>query len=257
MPAPAVAAVAAVKGVGSAISGSQSARAARRAAETEAQARERALELQRQMFERQVELQEPFRQAGITSQNELMRQFGLAGDETSAGYGNLLRDFGAADFQADPGYGFRLAEGTKALERVAAARGGLLSGGAIKAGQRYAQDLAANEYQNAYNRYQQNRLARYNMLSGQQGVGMGAASNVGNAAQNYGQQGGQQIVGAGQARASGYLNAQEARNAMIGGLTNIGADLAGYYGSNPAGQSMNVNPYNNPGNNALFNRLVG
>ena len=52
----------------------------------------------------------------------------------------------------DPGYQFRLEEGQKALERSAAARGTLLTGGTAKALQRYGQGLASQEYGAAYNR---------------------------------------------------------------------------------------------------------
>lgn len=234
MPNP-VAGVAAVKAGGSLISGSKASKAAKKAAAAQEAAEREALALQREMFERQVALQDPFRQAGIVSQNELLRQMGLGGDAASAGYGNLLRDFAAQDYQADPGYAFRLQEGLKALDRQAAARGGLISGGALKAAQRYGQDLASQEFQNAYNRYNQNRLARYNMLTGQQGVGAEAVNALGGAARNYAAQGGQNIIGAGQARATGYQNVAAARNAMLGNLTNIGANFIGGMGGGSPG----------------------
>lgn len=60
--------------------------------------------------------------------------------------------FGANDFQADPGYAFRLSEGQRGLDRQAAARGGLISGSALKAASRYGQDMASQEYGNAFNR---------------------------------------------------------------------------------------------------------
>jgi len=66
-------------------------------------------------------------------------------------------DFTMEKFQQDPGYAFRMSEGLKALDRTAAARGGLISGGAMKAASRYGQDMASQEYQNAFNRYNQNR----------------------------------------------------------------------------------------------------
>jgi len=53
-----------------------------------------------------------------------------------------------------PGYQFRLNEGMNALETGAAARGGLLSGGHIRSGTRYAQDYASNEYNNRFNQLQ-------------------------------------------------------------------------------------------------------
>ena len=60
--------------------------------------------------------------------------------------------FTANDFQADPGYAFRLSEGQRGLDRQAAARGGLISGSALKAASRYGQDMASQEYGNAFNR---------------------------------------------------------------------------------------------------------
>jgi hypothetical protein len=59
---------------------------------------------------------------------------------------------GGYQFQTDPGYNFRLGEGMRTLERGAAARGGLLSGGYGRRATRYAQDYASNEYSNVYNR---------------------------------------------------------------------------------------------------------
>ena len=99
------------------------------ASRAQTSAANRATDAQRAMFERQVELQEPFRQAGLTAQNRLLTLLGLEGGTAGApDYGRYARDFTMADYQADPGYGFRLSEGMKALERSAAARGGLLSG---------------------------------------------------------------------------------------------------------------------------------
>ena len=52
----------------------------------------------------------------------------------------------------DPGYQFRQDEARKALEGSAAARGALLSGGNLKALQSRSQDLASQEYGQAWNR---------------------------------------------------------------------------------------------------------
>ena len=57
--------------------------------------------------------------------------------------------------QMDPSYRFRLKEGMAALEGSAAARGGALSGTALKAGQTFAQDLASTEYGSAWGRAMQ------------------------------------------------------------------------------------------------------
>jgi hypothetical protein len=41
------------------------------------------------MFEEQKALQEPFRQGGLTAQNEIMQLLGIGGDKNAAGYGSL------------------------------------------------------------------------------------------------------------------------------------------------------------------------
>ena len=193
---------------------------AKKAAKAQLQAAREANALQERMFNQQVALQEPFRQAGLTTQAELLRQFGLGGDAASQGYGNMLRDFSAEDFQADPGYAFRLQEGLKGMDRQAAARGGLISGGALKAAQRYGQEMGSQEYQNAYNRYNQNRGTRYNMLTGQQAVGQSATNAQTQAAGSYGQQAGQTLMDMGNARASGYMGSANAWSNALQGAGN-------------------------------------
>ena len=215
--AAALAAMAAATVASSAIGSS----AAKSAAGTQSAAADRAAQLQADQFAQQRADQEPFRQAGITTQNELLRQLGLGGEAGSAGYGNLMRNFSQQDFQADPGYGFRMSEGLKAIDRQAAARGGLISGGALKAAERYGQNLASDEYQNAFNRYQTNRGSVYGMLSGQQGVGQTATNALGAAGQNYATNAGEAYMGAGNARASGYIGQANAIGQGVGGLSNM------------------------------------
>jgi hypothetical protein len=59
---------------------------------------------------------------------------------------------GGYNFMTEPGYQFRFEEGMRALDRGAAARGGLLSGGYARKAIRYGQGFASNEYANVYNR---------------------------------------------------------------------------------------------------------
>ena len=176
--------------------------AAKSAAGTQAAAADRAAELQKEQFERQVELQAPFREAGVRALGKL---------EGAAEY----TPFGMAQFQQDPGYGFRLAEGQKALERQAAARGGLISGGALKAAQRYGQEMGSQEYTNAFNRYQAERQARLGPLQSLAGVGQTSANMLGAAGQSYATGAGEAIGAGAQARASGYMGGA---SALAGGL---------------------------------------
>jgi hypothetical protein len=168
------------------------------------------------MFNRQTELQEPFRQAGITSQNELMRMLGIGGDPASSGYGSLGRNYTMADLEMDPGYGFRLSEGMKALDRTAAARGGMMSGAALKAAGRFGQDMASQEYMNAFNRAQALKSERIGALGGLYGAGQMATNQVSNAAGQYGVNAGNMMMESGRARASGYIGSANAISNALG-----------------------------------------
>lgn len=196
------------------------AKASKSAASTQAAATDRAGEIQREMFQEQNRLQEPFRQGGMAAQNKLLTYFGLPGGTEGADYGKYARDFGMADFTADPGYGFRLAEGQKALDRQAAARGGLISGGALKAATRYGQDMASNEFTNAFNRYQTNRANQLQPLQSLMGAGQTSANTMGNAAANYGTNAGNLVTSGGAARASGYVGGANALTSGLGQYMN-------------------------------------
>lgn len=199
--------------------GAQS-KATKQAASTTAAASDRAADVQRQMFERQVELQEPWRQAGV---NALAKLQGAA-DYTP---------FGPQQFQADPGYAFRMSEGMKALERSAAARGGLLSGAMMKGAQQYGQNLASQEYQNAFNRYQAERQARLGPLQSLAGVGQTAAQTLGGAASQYGTNIGNMMLGQGQIAGQAAI----ARGSAYGGALNQLGELAGRYFARPTASS--------------------
>jgi hypothetical protein len=186
--------------VGSSLIGAS---AADSAADVQAGASDRAARLQKEQFERQVELQAPFREAGVRALPEL---------EAASRY----TPFGMQQFQADPGYGFRLAEGQKALDRQAAARGGLISGAALKGAQRYGQEMGSQEYTNAFNRYQTERQARLNPLQSLAGMAQTSTNQLGQAGQTYATNAGEAIGAAGQARASGYMGTA---NAVSQGLT--------------------------------------
>jgi len=123
----------------------------------------------------------------------------------SPDYGKYARDFGMQDFQADPGYAFRMSEGLKLLDRQAAARGGLISGGALKAAQRYGQDLGSQEYQNAFNRYQVNRANQLNPLQSITGAGQTATNQLAGAAGDYGTNAGNIAMTGGANQANAYL----------------------------------------------------
>lgn len=189
-----------VLGAGAGLFGASKAADAQKAAAAESAA------VQREMFNKQVELQEPFRQAGLTAQNQLLSLLGLGGDTAAPGYGKYSKDFSMADYTADPGYAFRLSEGLKGLDAQAAARGGLISGAALKAATNYGQQAGSQEYANAYNRYQTNRANQLNPLQSLMGAGQTSTNALTGAAGSLGQGVGQAAVAGGNAAAGGYLN---------------------------------------------------
>ena len=188
--------------------------AALQAAEIQANASKYAADLQQQQYRENVQRQQPFYEAGVNALPALVKA-------------SNYTPFGMDQFQQDPGYAFRLSEGQKALDRSAAARGGLISGGALKAAATYGQNMGSQEYQNAFNRYQTERQATLSPLQALTGMGGTTASNLGAAGQtmasnvgNYGMQGAnataEGYLGSANARASGYMGTANALTNAVG-----------------------------------------
>lgn len=235
-----VGAVSSNKAASTQVKATQAATAAQTAAtekaiDAQTSAAEKGIAAQERMFERQVALQEPFRQVGVNALPELVAA-------------SKYEPFTAEKFQADPGYAFRLREGLRALDRSAAARGGLLSGNQLRGVTEYGQNLASQEYTNAFNRYQAERAARLqplqslagmsqssaNTLTGAAGqLGAGTAAAYGQlgagTASAYGQLGqniGANLIGAGNARASGYMGTANAFTSGVGQYINYAQNQA-------------------------------
>lgn len=161
--------------------------------------------------------------AGIVAPNR--EQFKLAGGDVND---PMFGKYATAEYTPemfakgiDPGYQFRLKEGMQGLERSAAARGGLLSGGTLKGIQRYGQDMASQEYQNAFNRYQAERTGTLNPYQSLAGVGQSTANTLGTMGMNYANQAGETYQNAANARASGYVGQANAIGGTIGNLSNM------------------------------------
>lgn len=106
----------------------------------------------------------------------------------------------------DPSYQFRLDEGLKALQRSAAAKGTLLTGGTMKALERFAQDYASTEYSNAYARAASEQGNDFDRLFRVSNMGLQATTGAANSSGTYGSQAG--------ANSSGY--AANAGNTLTG-----------------------------------------
>jgi hypothetical protein len=202
------------------VTGGGASGAARDAANAANASAQSSIDLQRRMYEEGVARQQPFYQAGVNALPEYVSGIGQGGE--------LVRGFTQADYQADPGYAFRLSEGQKALDRSAAARGGLISGSALKAAQRYGQDMASQEFGNAYNRFRDTQGLRRNALAGVTGFAPTAAGAMNASGQNYASGAGSLMVGQGENTANSLLAQQQARSSSYGQLGNV---LGKYLGS--------------------------
>lgn len=148
---------------------------------------------------------------------EIQRRLASQSAPQDSSYGSLLKKFGIEDFQADPGYAFRQAEGQKGVERSAASRGALFSGAAGKALTKYNQDLASQEYSNAYNRFNNDQSNVYNRLAGLSGIGQTAQGQVNQAGANTTASVNNALSGMGNAQAAGIVGRS---NALTGALNN-------------------------------------
>lgn len=235
---------------GSVASGAMGASAAGHAADVQSAAAVEAARIQAAQADRALAFQDrqakqaradfaPWRESGTGAIQALWS------DLKGGKYGDWTGSFSAptaAEAQQDPGYSFRVSEGLKALDRGAAARGGLLTGGTLKAEQQYGQDMGSQEYDKVYGRrfneylqkygeFNTNNTNRFNRYASIAGVGQQAANSTAQvgqqAAQNAGniliESGNAQAVGinnAAAARASGYIGGANAWTGAMGGLNN-------------------------------------
>ena len=181
--------------------------AAEQAVQAQVSGNQEAIAFQKWAFEQTADRQEPWIQAGRESLSQIMGTDFMAGAEAVE----------RADPTIDPGYDFRFDEGQRAQERGASARGNLLSGGQAKALQKWSQGLASQEYQNAWNRSEQQYLndfnsqlslgnTRYNQLAGIAGAGQTAAGQLGVSQSNLSNSVSAMLANTGQAQAQGYQN---------------------------------------------------
>jgi len=171
-----------------------------------------------------VGLIKPMEQAPVTDESGLNAalQAGMAGQQNPEGWGSLTQAFGADQFQADPGYAFRMAEGNKGIERAMAAAGKTLNPEAAKALLRFNQGTAADEYTNAYNRYNNDQSNLFNRLASISGFGQTASGQIANAGTNYANMTGDALTN----MANVQMANQKSGSSMFGDLMKAGVDGA-------------------------------
>ncbi len=141
--------------------------AAEEAAKVQATAADKDLAFKQKMYDEQMKLNEPWRQIGVSSLSDLSSgiksgafESNLEEFKDSNGANPQFQDPGQLkefNFKADPGYLFRQQQAQQAIERSAAANGGLFSGATLSDIGGKISQMASEEYGNAYNRYESDR----------------------------------------------------------------------------------------------------
>lgn len=207
--------------IGSAVVGAgTSIMASNKASKTAKNTAEANNALQREIYGENKAALAPFVAAGTTATPAIQALLGLTGDAST--------QRAAFDrFREGAGYDFRLGEGQKAIDATLSRNGQLDSGAAVKAALRYNQGFASNEFANYYG-----------ALTGQQQIGLGAASAQAGVGQNFANATSANNNNAANTSANAALsNAGAINSALQSGLSAYGMSqgLSSSYGSGAYG----------------------
>lgn len=213
------------------------------AANRVATANQSATQLQSQMYQDQVARQQPFYQAGVNALGPYTTGImGTPEDRAAGRAGSLVRPFSVNDFLAnkDPGQKYRTDMGLEAIQSSAVSRGLGKSGKTYLDLMRAGQDYASQEYNNAYNRYNQDLATQRGALGNLAGFAPPAAAAMGAAGSNYGTN----VNNLGINTATTYGNAD---------MTGAAARQSAYMGAGGAfANALSPNPLN-----AYLNKQLG
>lgn len=171
--------------------------------------------LSREQFEYIKKMMEPYQKAGTSALPALQGYIDQPADKFSFDYQSY---FNSPEYAALSGQ-----QNEQAL-RMGAATGGIRGGDTQAALATIAPQLAQQARQTAQNEFSLNQgaqLNKYNQLMGLAGLGTGAASQVGNAAQNFGQIAGNNAIVGGQNRADAIGQKYNAMGGALGGLFSL------------------------------------
>lgn len=219
------------------ISGSNQAKAAKEAAQLQADAANRGIDIQNEQFKLINEQQRPQRELGYKGISQISGMIPY-----------LTKQFGAQDLQAGlaPNYDFMLSQGQGLNAAKANQAGGMIGGNALQGLNQFTQDYAQNAYQNAFTNFQNQQTNIYNRLAGIAGIGQAAQNQVNTASGNLANNVSSLGVGGAASQGAGLVGAA---NAYGGAASNIGNNamlaslmykpaVAPQGGTAPAGVSM-------------------
>lgn len=224
------------------LTGANAAGAAKNAAQAQLQANRENIAFQKDIFNAMAGTNSYAQGIGNQALGQLGSLYGLTpGQDPAAAWrfdetgklvstpGTYTGTFGAGGtatpnysaFFESPDFAYALEQGEKGINRAAAAGGSLFSGSRLLEANRHAQGLATQNFQNYANR-----------LASLAGIGQTATQGTNNALANAGGAVGSSLLGMGNARASGYINAANAQQAPWNNLFQLGGKLgAAYLGS--------------------------
>lgn len=157
-----------------------------------------------------------------------------------------------SSFKQSPDYQFTMSQGLQGLDRGAAARGSLYSGGHSADVLNYASGLASQNYNQYYSRLAGLSENGQNAASNLGSVGTGNAAAIGNASTN-----------AANAQANAAYNSANANSNMAGSLASAFGNAYGQMGNSPTSSSYNslggsgTAPYQVGMNDGSFNSSGG
>lgn len=186
-----------IPAAGSILGGIIANRSAHQAADAQAQASQAAMAEQQCQYNQTRQDQMPWLTAG---------QNALAGQQAV-----LHGDY--SGFQNSPDYAYALQQGLQGVDRSAAARGSLYSGGHQADLVNYAQGLAMQNLNNYWNR-----------LAGMSNAGQAASSHLASFGQNYAANMGNQLNNAAQARGWATNRISDNTTNMLAGVSNALGD---------------------------------
>jgi hypothetical protein len=177
-------------------------RSADKATKAAKKGRDQQLAFMREGRDTAMALTQPYRDAGTQALTAMQGMLGLGGQ--------------SYDVTTDPGYQFRFGEGVRAMDASASARGGLLSGGALKELTGYGQDMASQEYMNIFKRLQTLAGGGMNAINTASNAAMGAGTNMAGAAGDFAN-----------TAASGHVAGGNIAAGLMGDLGSLAGDWAG------------------------------
>jgi len=193
------------------VSGQNQAKAAREAAQLQADAAANAQRIQQEQFNLINEQQRPQRELGYKGVNQISGMMPY-----------LTKQFGAQDLQAGlaPNYDFMLSQGQGINAAKANQAGGMIGGNALQGLNQFTQDYAGNAYQNAFTNFTNQQSNIYNRLAGIAGIGQAAQNQVNTASGNLANNLSSLGVGGAAAQGAGTIGAANAYGNAASNIAN-------------------------------------